>query len=837
MSADVTNDTTSASAGPLPVHLIGNAHMDPVWIWDWREGFGEVWATFRSALDRLLENDDVVFTASSAAYYAWIERHDPSMFAEIRTAVAAGRWCVVGGMWIEPDCNIPSGESFARQLLLGQRYFRRAFGRPATIGYNVDSFGHAAGLANLLLEGGLRGYVMMRPQEHERDLPAHAFRWSDPRGRDLVTYRIPLNYETESVDVLVDKLAALAALSDAERLPQMCFYGIGNHGGGPTKRMIAALDYRRSITPSLRHSDPERYFGELASVASTLPSVLGELQHHAVGCYSVSAWVKAANRRGEVALQDAETFDALARRIVAPGPRPSGLTHAWEELALCQFHDILAGTSSTEAYRTVRSRYGFVETVADEVTTNAAYQLGHLLDTRVEGIGAQERESFWAAQPDAAAAFVVFNPLAWTVRQTVRAPRHAARVLDSAGRELASQQVASGEATAYRTHSIVSLELGPLGYEVIWLQGGSGSSDEDAEPARVDQVANERFRVKVDPATGALVSVVDLVAARELVRADGVRPLVLRDVSDTWSHGVVRYDGDELPLDFEGSELVEAGPLRSTLRLRFRCGDSALVEDVILESAPARLQIRLRAWWSEPRSVVKLVLPWNLGDGVTNTAGAAYSYQDRTPTGGEEPFQGWLDTYDPERGEGVALITDHLYGYDATGPAVRLSVLRNPIAADHGRGWARRVGEDFVTTDRGEHDVRVDIVAHDGDWRQARLPARAEEMSRPAVVIAETYHAGALAGRGAFLVLDPLDLAVVRQVKRAEDDDGIVLRLVETLGRRAAGTLGGEVLGRSVDVDLVPYEVATLLVPDDPSAPVRRLSLAELDVENTEDAR
>ena len=127
----------------------------------------------------------------------------------------------------------------------------------------------------------------------------------------------------------------------------------------------------------------------------------------------------------------------------------------------------------------MRTRYGYVETIADEVTTNATYQLSHLIDTRVEAIGAQERESFWAEQPDAAAPFVVFNPLAWPVRRVVRAPRHAARVLDSAGREPLSQQVASGEATAYRTHTLFSLQLAPLGYEVIWLQGGSGKINGD----------------------------------------------------------------------------------------------------------------------------------------------------------------------------------------------------------------------------------------------------------------------------------------------------------------------------------------------------------------------
>ncbi|MGB8197067.1 MAG: glycoside hydrolase family 38 C-terminal domain-containing protein [Acidimicrobiales bacterium] len=812
----------------LPMHLIGNAHMDPVWIWDWREGFGEVWATFRSALDRLEESPALTFTASSAAYYSWIEAHDPAMFDEIRRAVDDGRWSVVGGMWIEPDCNMPSGESLARQLLLGQRYFQRVFGRPARVGYNVDSFGHAAGLANLLFQGGLHSYVFMRPEESERQLSSHAFLWDDPGGHAVVAYRIPMNYETESLEFLLEKVETLTALGDEERTPQMCFFGIGNHGGGPTKRMVAALDELRATRTHLHYSDPEEYFSALRAAEPALPTVSGELQHHAVGCYSVSAWVKAANRRGEIALQDAETFDAIAAVMLRRSAASSVLGQAWEQLALCQFHDILAGTSSTQAYRSVRSRYGYVETIADEVTTNATYQLSHHIDTRVEVIRAQERESFWAAQPGAAAPFVVFNPLAWPVHLTIRAPRHAARVLDSAGRELPSQQVASGEATAYRTHTLFSLGLDPLGYEVVWLQGGSGRiNDEDF--TATSELRNEHYRVSVDPSTGALTSLFDVAESRELVGAGGIRLTLQRDASDTWSHGVVRYDDDELPLAFEGSELIEDGPLRSTLRLRYRHGDSRVLEDIVLESSPARIKVHLRATWSLARCVLKLVLPWNLAGQVTTSAGAAYSFQDRAPNGAEEPFQAWLDVYDAANDVGIGLATPHLYGYDASGPTVRLTVLRNAIAADHGRTWTHRIGEDFELTDSGDHDVTVALIPHRGDWRAAQMPKVAEELARPVTVIAETYHDGTLPGRGAFLEIDPPDCAVVRSIKRAESGDGVVLRLVEPVGNTVSVRLSGTLLQRAVAVNLAPYEVMTLLVPDDLDQEARRVTLAELE--------
>ena len=164
------------------LHMIGNAHIDPVWMWRWQEGFQETKATFRSALDRMNESDDFLFTASSAQAYAWIEANDPAMFAEIQARVHEGRWQLVGGWWTEPDTNIPSGESFVRQALYGQLYFLEKFGQMARVGYNIDSFGHNGMLPQILKKSGLDYYVFMRPMPGEKALPARLFRWESDDG-------------------------------------------------------------------------------------------------------------------------------------------------------------------------------------------------------------------------------------------------------------------------------------------------------------------------------------------------------------------------------------------------------------------------------------------------------------------------------------------------------------------------------------------------------------------------------------------------------------------------------------------------------------------------------
>ena len=164
------------------IKLIGNAHLDPIWLWRWQEGCGEVLQTFRSALDRLKEYKDFVFTCSSAAYYQWVEEIDPEMFEEIKAMVKKGRWVPVNGWWVQPDCNMPSGESFARQALYSQLYYYEKFGITCKTGYNVDSFGHNAMMPQILKKSGMDHYVYMRPMEWEKSMKDNVFTWEAPDG-------------------------------------------------------------------------------------------------------------------------------------------------------------------------------------------------------------------------------------------------------------------------------------------------------------------------------------------------------------------------------------------------------------------------------------------------------------------------------------------------------------------------------------------------------------------------------------------------------------------------------------------------------------------------------
>ncbi|MCX7032063.1 MAG: alpha-mannosidase, partial [Spirochaetes bacterium] len=224
----------------ITVHMIGNAHLDPVWLWRWPAGVGEALATCRAACDLLDAEGDVVFTRGDAWLYERVEALDPGLLARIRAHVAAGRWAVIGGWYLQPDCNLPLAASFRKQMEIGLRHAREKLGVDVTVGYNVDTFGHSAALPRLLSAGGYDSYVMMRPMAHEKTLPASLFRWrtsGDP-GPGVITWRLPLAYCT-SADDLTDQVRAALACAVPGVDHVMCFYGVGDHGGGPTRRQTA----------------------------------------------------------------------------------------------------------------------------------------------------------------------------------------------------------------------------------------------------------------------------------------------------------------------------------------------------------------------------------------------------------------------------------------------------------------------------------------------------------------------------------------------------------------------------------------------------------------------
>jgi alpha-mannosidase len=797
------------------LHMIGNAHIDVAWLWQYWEGFASVKATFRSALDRMNEYPDFIFSASSAAYYEWIEQNDPGMFAEIRQRVAQGRWHLVGGWWVEPDCNLPGGESLVRQALLGQTYFKQRFGRTATVGYNVDSFGHPASLPQLLAKSGLDSYIFMRPQPHERKLPARTFAWESADGSRVTAFRVPFQYCT-SVETLPEHIERCLAELEGAGASSMCFFGVGNHGGGPTKANIETIQrLAGDSNVDMMFSTPAAYFHELGSRASTLPVVRAELQHHASGCYAAHSGVKQWNRQAEHRLLMAEKFSTIAHSIAGLAPQ-SRLRDAWKSVLLNQFHDVLAGTSVENAYEDAHDAYGEARTIAARSMHLALQAIAWKIDI---------------AEADGSTPIVVFNPHAWTTRANVELETDglatAASLTDDRGEILPLQTIDSRIAVDGWRRVTFTTDVPALGYRVLRASNHPSTTSAPAEPTATS-IENDRWQLSVDPRTGSVSSLVDRRRGWEVLARPGARAVVMADSSDTWGHGVLRFQQEVGAFSPVRVQVIEQGPVRFKLRIESRYQASTLIQEFALINGSDVIPVDVTVDWHERQQVLKLRWPICVRMPKA-TFEIAYGTIERPLSGDEEPGQSWFDlTGVHERsGEtyGLSILNDAKHSFDVRGSEMSLTVLRSPAYAHHDphqpASWD---GHSFI--DQGVQRFRYALLPHEGDWRVAETARRAAELNQPVLAVPDTFHAGPLPPSSSFLEVDPASIAVTA-LKLAEDGSAdAIVRCYETAGQPAEATIRLAFLGRVIEASFKPHEIKTFRV----GASVEEVNLLECSI-------
>jgi alpha-mannosidase len=747
------------------------------------------------------EHPHFQFSASSAAYYEWIEENDPAMFEEIRRRVEEGRWHLVGGWWVEPDCNIPGGEALVRQALLGQTYFQQRFGRTATVGYNVDSFGHPGSLPQILLKSGLRAYVFMRPQPHERTLPARTFVWESTDGSRVTAYRLPFEYGT-SGQTLPAHIRRCADELQETASAAMCFFGVGNHGGGPTRANIETIDRLAAESDvELIYSSPQQFFEEIEPRNDRLPVVREELQHHASGCYAAHSAVKQLNRESENRLLVAEKFSAIAQRV-AGLEFAAQLRDAWKNVLLNQFHDILAGTSLEAAYDDARDAYGH----ARHIAARALHQSLQALAWRID-----------IPYADGSTPLVVFNPHSWPSRANVEMEtdglQKAPSLVDDRGQTVPLQSVRSqAQVGTWRRRVSFTVDLPAIGYRVLRTCDVKPATP--AEPAAKNIVENDRWRLTVDPASGAVTSLFDRRLNCEVLAAPGGRAVVMDDASDTWGHKVLRFQQEAGSFGAARVELIEHGPVKSVLRVESRYRASRLVQDFALIAGLEMIPVDVMVDWHERQQVLKLRWPLRLR--MPKAAfEIPYSTIERPPSGDEEPGQGWFDVsgIHERTGDayGLSILNDAKYSVDVRGAEMSLTVLRSPAYAHHDP-FAISSAEGATFIDQGVQCFRYALLPHAGSWRDASTPRYAAELNQPAIAMLDTFHDGPLPGSKSFVEAMPEAIAVTA-LKLAEDGSGdLIVRCFESSGEHQRGRICLPLVDEVIEADFKPHELKTFRI-------------------------
>ncbi|KQX48647.1 alpha-mannosidase [Paenibacillus sp. Root444D2] len=826
----------------MKLHLIGNAHLDPVWLWRWQEGYAEIKATFRSALDRLNEFPDFVFTCACASYYKWVEENAPEMFAEIKQHVAEGRWVITGGWWIQPDCNLPSGESFARHSLYGQRYFMEKFGVMARVGYNVDSFGHHGMMPQLLKQGGMDYYVFMRPGAHEKTLPHDLFWWVSEDGSRVMTFRLADSYGNWASNGMEDKIISHRNMAVASGHAFMSFFGVGNHGGGPTIENLKLIHeiQKRPGLDDIQLSSPNHYFTEMRKLDPDIPVIKDEMQMHAVGCYSTHSESKATNRRVEHRMLTAEKFSTLANLTLAL-PYPSEALHrAWENVMFNHFHDIMGGCSIKEAFDDVQEFYGEALSIGAKAINAALQKISWSINTMKPGVKSLSKEKDWQLweQDDLGSPLVVFNPLSWGVEAPIGINKKLAGVTDAAGNPLPIQTIrASRTNTIDKWDTLIMGRIPAFGYQVYWVYRDKAC--EPMEPigaARAEGclLENNKLFVELDPDTGYIRHVIDkLHGFREVLTGDGAVPIVLDEShSDTWGHGLTHYRDEWGCFCNAELQVLETGPLRATIRVISHFGKSVLRQDISLLHDSSNLHVKVRLDWREQHKMLKLAFPVNV-EQPRAVFEIPYGFIERPANGNEVPGQMWVNVSgnEPRTAEGIepsavfglSLINDTKYAYDVLDNELRMTVVRSPIYADH---FGER-DEQLEYMDQGVQEFIYLLSPHAGSWQDSGVVRKAYELHTPLQQVWETYHEGHLPQVSEGIVISAENVVAVA-FKPAEDGNGWILRCNETYGREAETNLCILVLNRSWRSTFGKCEIKTFFIPAEQHDPIMEVNFLEM---------
>lgn len=817
------------------IHMIGSAHLDPVWLWPWTEGMSEIKSTFKAALDRLDEFPDFIYTCSSAAYYEWLEEAFPELFAKIKKYVAEGRWVIVNGWYVQPDLNLPCGESFARQSLYSQRYYLEKFGKICDAGYNVDSFGHSAMLPQILRKSGMHSYIFSRPRPNENTQIPEIFTWESADGSHVTGVRLsayggPNRRGIAHPELLQERINDRRNTTDP--LPRMYFYGVVNHGGGPTIATLKELERIRKEDPHVLYSSPSTYIAALEGVQ--LPVWKEDLQIHAIGCYTAHLPVKQQNRRAETGLLSAEAFGALAHMLLGTPQKPKKLKDAWKRVMFNQFHDLICGCSIPQAYRDADASYGYAQQIANEQANRALQQLTWQIDTLGDDTLPCSKDEDWRlwGYGEKGSPLVIFNPMPFPVELPVEAGRIHDRITDCNGEPVPVQKVRNAVTSAdegwfHQDETLFMAKLPALGYATYWLHKAPHENVPDEALICSENLLENRFlKVEFDPATGYIAQITRKDTGKTYLNGPGAAGVVIDERhSDTWGHGLFEYRDEIGRFRMQSMECLDFGPVRARLRITSVYNDSVLRVDYVLDRDAKHLDIRLNIHWQEKHRMLKLEFPLST-DTKSYTAEIPYGIITRTADGTEKPLQRWIDLSAGDRG--LCVVNDSTHGADVLGSTLRLTVLRSPKFADHNgardeNGQRDPYGE---FTEQGERFVNFRLLPHDGDWRTGGAMEHAAILNTPLHPVYETYHKGSLPQTLSGISISQPGINAVA-LKEAEDGGAYVLRCQEIFGQDRIVRLELPLIGRSWEANFSHFEIKTFHIPYDKQQPVTELDLLE----------
>jgi alpha-mannosidase len=850
------------------LHLTGNSHIDAAWLWPWTETVDVVKRTFGTALQLMYEYPEYTYTQSAAAYNEWIADKYPDMNAEIAQRIKEGRWEIVGGMWVEPDLNMPDGESLVRQLLVGKRWFKQQYGVDTRIGWNPDSFGYTWQLPQIYKKSGIDYFVTQKMAWCDTNqLPFKFFWWESPDGSKVLTY-FPHDYANDNLNLVRLARDFTIAQKQATGLPGiMDLYGIGDHGGGPTRAILDEgfhWEQPGHVTPKIEFGTAQSYFSlleyqiapdspewnyqSIAKGYTPPPAVPGKVniptwkselyfEYHR-GVMTTQANHKRNMRDAEVEMLNAEKWASLAWVLAGRSYPSPELTEDWKKVLFNQFHDTAAGSGIGRIYKDAQKDYDVVRWSTNEIDANALANVTANLNTK--GVGAP---------------IVVYNPLGWersgivTVKVQLDDPNAKIGPVNPCDRhdnEIYPQKDSRDPRTGVAEVTFLATNVPALGYKIYRLTSPPPPQGRKAcivdrfspqqEPTESEFVLGglpRHLKVKVNRQTGCITSLIDSNSKAETIApgACGNQLQFFKDTPkdyDAWNVDPGTFDVPPSAIEKADSvELVGEKSEPPSIRITRHWQNSKFVQTIRLEDDIVDIDNEIE--WHESHVLLKAAFPL-AASGPFATYEIPYGTIDRATTRNnswekaqfEVAAMRWADLggIGPDgKQHGLSVLNQSKYGYDAVGNTLRLTLLRSPKWPD-------------AEADMGHHHFHYALYPHAGTWKDALTVRHGYEYNYPLTAVVTTAHPGSLPASHSFASVSPENV-VLTAVKKAEDANGLIFRVYEWAGKETTAefhvppgatsatvtnlmeTPEGKpltVVGDVVKAPIHPYEILTIRV-------------------------
>jgi alpha-mannosidase len=806
------------------IHLICNAHLDPVWLWQWPDGAGQGLSTFRIAAQFCEEFGGFVFNHNEALLYEWIRKFDPELFRRIQKLVKEDKWHIMGGWYLQPDCNMPSGESFVRQILYGRKFFDKYFNvRPKTA-INFDPFGHSRGLAQILVKSGFDSYLFGRPRRNEHELEGNTFEWVGFDGSKVLAHRFNFPYNSEpgkGKDKLVDHLK-----NDKEDNITSLLWGVGNHGGGPSEKDLKAINKlieNNKSSVQIKHSTPENYFNDLRESGKEFPQHTKDLNPWAVGCYTSQILIKQGHRQLENELYSLEKMvtNAWAQGLMEyPYEKIREIT---EDLLYVEFHDILPGSAIKSVEKASISVINHGLEIASRLKTQAFFALS------ADQKQAQENEI----------PLLVYNPHPYTVKDIVECefmtefPRADGKFTNykvyKDGELLPSQheKEESNVGNDWSKRIIFETQLQPLSMnrfdcrcEVIDKKPKPEIKENNGRAV----FENDRMKFVINTKTG-LVDKYE-VDGTDLLSKNAFQPVALQDNEDPWGMICNHFSQESEPfklLDEKTSakfsgvrkeklpavRLIEQGQVRDVVEVVFGYEDSRICQRYKIPKKGTEVEIELILHCNAFNKMFKLEIPTVL-DNPEFIGEVAYGRQNLPKDGTEAVSQKWIAMSSEKQNKVLTLINDGVYGSDFNDNQLRISLLRTPSYSAHPDEESINIPKDRYNpkSDQGKREFKFWLNGGEIKQRMESIARRAQTKSEQPISVCY-FPSGKGEVPKSLINIDD-EVVQITALKKAENSDDIIIRLFEPTGSTRSVKLESILLDTNFDIRLKPFEIKTL---------------------------